>query len=401
MKAQLGTWDRHAADQMSTRYYYLDAARGILMILGIVYHAARVYGEPGWVISDSSNSPAFDRLALLLTSFRMPAFFLMSGFFAAQTLKRYGAGPFLWKRVPRVLIPFVTALFTLNIAQLYALNVYAGGSPAGLAYLVSPALWGDFSSDRWISHLWFLMCLAYYFGAIAMVAVVLRGGDRGQALVARVGDLTTLVGHPVVCLLLVPVVNVAILGAFSLFPILYALRPIVSLEDVARYIPYFTAGLLAFANRRFYESMTRFNWGVVGLTAAVVLALVAGPEPGGALAARILDAYLGFLGAWVGIYWVLVFFKTILDRPSRVASTLADSAYSIYLFHHLTVILIAWWLLSVDWSAFVKFAVVVSATFAVTISLHLVVIRNVPLLSLLFNGKPRAATSTEISRAES
>ena len=372
---------------MSDRYHYLDAARGILMILGIVYHAARVYGDASWVISDSATSPLFDRAALLLTSFRMPAFFLMSGFFAARTLDQYGPRVFLRKRLPRVLVPFLVTLVTFNVAQLYVLNLYTGGQPAGLAYLWSSALWGDFTSDRWISHLWFLVSLAYYFVATAAGAALLRARTRGHVLAGLVNRTTALLDRPVTCLMLWPLANLAVLAAFSMVPILYVLRPIVSMEDVLRYFPYFAAGLLAFTNRRFYESMTRFHWGVVALTAMVVLMLLGGQVPGRALGARVAGAYVDFLWTWLAIYWVLVFFRTILDRPSRVTFTLADGAYTIYLFHHLTVILIAWSLLDIELPVFVKFAVVVAVTFAVTLGLHLFAIRKVPLLTFLFNGK--------------
>jgi glucan biosynthesis protein C len=291
-------------------------------------------------------------------------------------------------------VPFVTALFTLNIVQLYVLNVYNAGQPAGLAYLVSPALWSDFSSDRWISHLWFLICLAYYVAALACGAAVLDRGGRRATLAAAASQATAIVGHPVACLLLLPLANLAILTAFSVAPVLYSLRPIVSLEDVARYIPYFAAGLLAFTNRRFYESLTRFTWSMVALTAAVVAVLLGGPTRGDFDGARVIAAYIGFAWSWVAIYWVLVVFRTILDRPSRVASTLADSAYSIYLFHHLTVILIAWWLLHVEANVFVKFGVVVTTTFVATLALHLLIIRRLPWLTFLFNGKPRAMAWT-------
>jgi glucan biosynthesis protein C len=383
---------------MSSRYHYLDAARGILMILGIVYHTARVYGDGTWVIADPATSPALAHLALLLTRFRMPAFFLMSGFFAAQTLGRHGPASFLRKRLPRVLIPFVVTLFTLNVAQLYALNVYHGGQPAGPAYLVSAAMWGDFTSDRWISHLWFLLSLAYYFTAVALGAVLLDGGRRGAARVAQLSRATRLVDRPVLCLLLCPLANVAILALFWTVPVLYAIRPIVSMEDILLYVPYFTAGLLAFVNRGFYESITRFHWEAVVLTAGVLLAALSGGVTGPTLAARAGGAYLGFLGTWTAVYWVLVGFRAIFDRPSPVSYTLADSAYSIYLFHHLGVILLAWAFIPVDLGVFVKFALVIGLTLAITLSLHLFVIRRVPWLTVLFNGKWPAAAPTARSR---
>jgi glucan biosynthesis protein C len=93
-----------------------------------------------------------------------------------------------------------------------------------------------------------------------------------------------------------------------------------------------------------------------------------------------------FLGNWVAVYWALVAFRALLDRPSRLVAGLADAAYTIYLFHHLAVIVLAWWLRSQDLGIWVKFPLLIGVTFALTLALHLLVMRRVPLVRLLFNG---------------
>ena len=52
----------------STRYHYLDATRGVLMILGITYHAARVYGVTDWIVAPIESlalASAFHQLTCL------------------------------------------------------------------------------------------------------------------------------------------------------------------------------------------------------------------------------------------------------------------------------------------------------------------------------------------------
>jgi glucans biosynthesis protein C len=377
---------------VTSRYHYLDAARGILMILGIVYHAALVYGDAGWVIADAGHSHGFATLALSLRRFRMPAFFLMSGFFAGLTLNKYGPRAFIAKRVPRVVLPFLAALLTLNVAQLYALHVYGGADAADLGYLVSADLWGDFTSDRWTSHLWFLVCLCYYFAAAALAAALLHARAGGRALIARAGTLQTLVNRPVVCLALLPLVNLSVLALLAALPGLYRVRPLVNMDDIVEYFPFFAVGLLLFVNRRLYVSLTSFSRGMVVLTVVALLPGFIGPVVASTPGTRILATYGRLLWTWIAIYWVMVFFRAALDRPTRFATTLADSAYTIYLFHHLTVILLAWWLLDVNVSIFVKFPIVVALTFIVTFAVHHFVISKVPVLSLLFNGKRKGPT---------
>ncbi len=390
---------------MPSRYHYLDAARAILMILGIAYHAARVYGDGTWVIADTETNPLFVWLAAGLTRFRMPAFFLMSGFFAARTLRHHGPRALVVKRAPRLLIPFTVTLLSLNVIQLWVLNVYHGGQPAGVSYLWSRAMWGDFSSDRWVSHLWFLMCLAYYIAALGAGAALVRprASPTGVRRLAAVG--AGLASRPAIVLLLLPIANVAIQTVFWALPVLYSWRPIISMDDLGRHLPYFSAGLLLFASPRLYESMTRFNGGVAALTAVTAIVLAGGWTRSAGAASPLLTAYAGFLATWLTVYWVLVFFRAILDRPSATAAMLAESAYTIYLFHHLTVVLIAWWLIHTGLGPVVKFTLVVSLTFAATLAIHRVAIAKVPLLALLFNGRPRRppprAAPVETPRAAS
>jgi glucan biosynthesis protein C len=86
---------------------------------------------------------------------------------------------------------------------------------------------------------------------------------------------------------------------------------------------------------------------------------------------------------------VLVFFRRVLARPSPVARKLADSSYTIYLFHHATVVVLTIWMMRWSIGDFLKYAIVVCVTFTFTFALHRLVIARVPLLTLLFNGHRR------------
>ena len=63
------------------RLHYLDAMRSILMILGIVLHSANVFSDSDWAIQNIDTSVYFSYLVEVIHLFRMPAFFIVSGFF--------------------------------------------------------------------------------------------------------------------------------------------------------------------------------------------------------------------------------------------------------------------------------------------------------------------------------
>ena len=78
------------------RYYGLDALRGVMMLLGIVIHAAMFYTvmeSDVFPFKDRRTSPLLDLVLLLIHSFRMPLFFLVSGFFGALLVEKYGTKP--------------------------------------------------------------------------------------------------------------------------------------------------------------------------------------------------------------------------------------------------------------------------------------------------------------------
>ncbi len=91
----------------------LDALRASAMLLGIALHAALSFFPAFWVVSDSRQSPGFGVLFSAIHGFRMPLFFVMSGFFSAMLLARRGRRALVGHRFKRVLVPLLLGLFTI------------------------------------------------------------------------------------------------------------------------------------------------------------------------------------------------------------------------------------------------------------------------------------------------
>ena len=96
------------ANRPSQRFYDLDALRAAAMFLGIVLHTCLfVLPEPVflWPLQDpdAAGDPTYRLLLDAIHGFRMPVFFLLSGFFSALGMQR----------LRRVGVPFVVAGFTI------------------------------------------------------------------------------------------------------------------------------------------------------------------------------------------------------------------------------------------------------------------------------------------------
>ncbi len=91
----------------------LDALRGVAMILGIVLHALLSFIPVPWPVQDTRQNGLFFIPYAAIHMFRMPLFFLISGFFTMFILQRHGLGGMIRQRVQRILLPLLLALLTI------------------------------------------------------------------------------------------------------------------------------------------------------------------------------------------------------------------------------------------------------------------------------------------------
>jgi len=97
----------------SVRRHDLDAVRSFAMSLGVVLHACLSLSFIPWPITDEVRTEGMTGLFAFIHGFRMPLFFLLSGYFAVMLWQRRGARGLISHRVRRVLVPMVVACFTI------------------------------------------------------------------------------------------------------------------------------------------------------------------------------------------------------------------------------------------------------------------------------------------------
>lgn len=95
------------------RRHDLDALRAFAMLLGIALHAALAYIGAGWVVSDDRTSAGLGLLVTAIHGFRMPLFFLLSGFFTTMLWHRRGLTHLLSQRARRILLPLLLGCLTI------------------------------------------------------------------------------------------------------------------------------------------------------------------------------------------------------------------------------------------------------------------------------------------------
>ena len=92
------------------RYHSLDAARGLLMLVGIYFHIIVFHYGKSWL----------GPVGMGTHYFRMHTFFLISGFFSALVLYRKGHYEMLDNRFKRILF----TSYHFSLANMDAFNIW-------------------------------------------------------------------------------------------------------------------------------------------------------------------------------------------------------------------------------------------------------------------------------------
>ena len=171
MAASLAAADPAVA--VAPRFHDLDALRGVAMILGIVLHGALfLLAIEDWPLTDPGATEGvaagYGILIAAIHGFRMPIFFLLSGFFTALLWRRYGLRMVLGHRLRRVGLPLAIGAVTLVPATMGLLSLSGGEEFAPL----HPFSW-LLSWTYDLDHLWFLW---YLLALVALFALLVKLG---------------------------------------------------------------------------------------------------------------------------------------------------------------------------------------------------------------------------------
>jgi len=98
---------------MPQRRTDLDALRSFAMLLGIALHASLSFFAFPWPVHDTQRSDLLPLFLVAVHGFRMPLFFLLSGYFTMLVYRRRGLKSLLEQRFTRIFLPLVIAAATI------------------------------------------------------------------------------------------------------------------------------------------------------------------------------------------------------------------------------------------------------------------------------------------------
>lgn len=160
---------------MQQRLHGLDFLRALMMMLGIVLHGSQMYMTMhlGFdYYSDPQKSPLMDAILIFINTFRMPVFFVLSGFFTALLFTRRGRDAVIKNRYQRIALPFIVFFIPmallLDLQFVLAQNLMATGA-YGLSLEHVQLPWVLWNNTHHLWFLWYLMCILLLHLVLAKV----------------------------------------------------------------------------------------------------------------------------------------------------------------------------------------------------------------------------------------
>lgn len=364
-----------------SRIAALDAVRAIFVLLGVIYHAALPYRSNDWVITDPDSARGLMWLAFGLRQFRMPGFFMISGFLAVAMYQKYGATDFFQRRSVRLGVPLLFGLLLINVPQwwlvawLQRTQCLANDPACGVHSIHLPA----------VAHLWFLVYALIFVATVPAAVGVLRS-IRGLA--ARMRPV-----HALACgLLLVILFGIGMHGVAHFVPALYGeVGGLLVPYDVLRMFGWFALGAICGVSPQFADAWFRdlpprsvaLASILIGLLLCVMVANFTAAT--GSLL-NIAAESTATLGTGIMLFGVLQVLGGLYEVSPVLFAEVSEASYTIYLVHHPIVIGLAGSMLALRIGPYAKFGFIVVVASTVSYYFHVLVVRRVSWLRFVLNG---------------
>ena len=354
------------------------------MLLGVVLHSALPYVNmdvPDWP-SDKSDSEIISIIVQFIHLWRMPVFFILSGFFANLLISRNGL-TYWWKnRVSRILLPLI--IFSLLMMTTLPWIVKFG---------YTQKLEFFYSFEGYPYHLWFLwhlliflvlsVILKLYFLIISKLLIFLK--------LNKLINLLSKTNHYFLKFVFyskIPIPFILVISIFSLGET----GPDLILNPVLSGL-YFMFGYQIFNNHnlqnivrtwKYYSLISIFFFVLYTLINIEIIKLDFESHP-------IYGIPYILIYNFSSVFFALFFiglFECKLINYSKILRIFSDSAYWIYLIHLPIVAFITFFMFKFDFSIELKFMLSILLTTLISYISYKYLVRP-SYLAVLLNGKKR------------
>lgn len=347
----------------SERINGFDALRTVAMWLGIVLHSIIIYKvvpEPNWPHDPFLNSYFFDWLYGYIHIFRMPLFFLVTGFFARLVIVRSGAAYFITQRFRRIVIPFVIGVLVivpLTLLPFHFYNFY------NVQQLSASQAWSNSLSRivKWngLAHLWFLYYLIIFYVLSLGMAFMAKKFSTGIPETWR--RLLENITLPKLLLVTTLFFLILVSNHMVVPPVYTGIKP--NLLYIFYYGFFYGCGWLMQINMKSVTSLAKWGWPFFitgsGLSVVQFLKHDWGVPVAGFLlyAVQTISLVTGITGLFI----------KYCHAESKVWRYFSDAAYWVYLIHMCIVACLQVLLINSSTAGWLRLPLVLICTFALSL----------------------------------
>lgn len=352
------------------------------MFLGIVIHASMSYSssnDMSWPIRAKGTSVLFYYLVDFIHAFRMPVFFLVSGFFGAFLFYNKGPGHMLKNRFKRIFLPFLVFLVVLNPFMRYAFKycsaIFDGEIPVTIA--------GHFSS-LWtyvpfgLFHLWFLY---YLFIISCLVYVLAKLTPQHSGLPADTFFEKTF-RNPASRLLTLTAISFIVLFIFRAKSFETSISWVPDLGILTYFFAFYLTGWFLFRKKELVNHLKQSDIIITFIGVIAFCLKTYTNDQAGLITLQITNSLitcsltLGTIGL----------FLRFADFPNTYITYLANSAYWVYLIHFFIAILVSGLIEHLAISVYLKFLIVLIITTFISLASYHFFVRKT-FIGVFLNGR--------------
>jgi glucan biosynthesis protein C len=372
------------ATEVKERYHALDSMRAVMMLLGVVLHAAIPYATYTLGVfsayHDVNDSYILSSVTLLIHLFRMPAFFLVAGFFGAMLFQKRGPAGMLRDRAKRILVPLCIGWIILFPLTILGAAFTVLGGPKGVSTVIHQLQSGavlkknnmtfaDLFNQIGLIHLWFLYYLIIFYLVVVSFLTVTTSAKRLRLSIS--GSFSSLIKYPLGLLVFAAITW---LTMYDMPPATVLRAGFENSNNLTPHLPavlanlvFFVFGWLLFKQKHLlltFGNRLWFNLFVgLGLSALYAYWVINPP----AQHAHLIQITVASLAIWLLVLAVMGIFIRYAGKPNRIARYLADASYWIYLVHLPLTLFLPGFLIDIALPGLVKFLLVFSASFFISV----------------------------------
>lgn len=367
------------------RRYDLDWLRVIAFGLLIFYHVGMLFVPWDFHIKNNNIYQWLTYPMWFLNQWRLPLLFIISGMGTYYSLQKRTGGQFIRERNIRLLIPFIFGMLFVIPPQVYierlVKNQFTGSY---LDFWPSQAFIGSYPEGNisW-HHLWFILYLLLFSLILTPLFLYIKK-HTGSRIHTSFGKLVT---KPMGLYLIVIPLYLTEVFVEPFFPVTHAL--VGDWFAIIFYLILFLSGFILITFKDHFWSTVKINRrsyliaGVISFSLMLIITRTFEDS----FTRHITEALLKVVNLWSWILALFGYAAKYLNKESKQLHYLNRAVYPFYILHQTVILVVAYYLIDLEWSFGLKFSILSVGTFGISWLVYEYLIRRWIFIYPLFGVK--------------